>query len=328
MSGPNQLANMLRVDRDGKNFEIIADRQRNNYETTLNSFGNIFTSDNDDDGNRGSRVIWVMEGGHYGYRTPGSARHWGEDTPGPVPKLVGTGNGSPCGVMVYEGSLLPDEYRGAVLEAEAGPRVINYFPIRRHDSAFRTEHKVMLSSDDQWFRPVDVTAAPDGAVFVADWYDGGVGGHAFKDQTTGRIYRVAPKANKPKAIKVDFASPESTIVDGLLSPTVAAQVAARDRLIGLEGADRAKTVATLKFHANALMSADAAVPADVPAGVFAGPLKFRESAGTIFPRMLWVIQAMEGTRRSLPSSSPRTPRSARWQSGCSGATSAGTARSS
>ena len=85
------------------------------------AFGNIFTSDNDDDGNRGSRVIWVMEGGHYGYRTPGSARHWGEDTPGPVPKLVGTGNGSPCGVMVYEGGLLPDEYRGAVLEAEASP---------------------------------------------------------------------------------------------------------------------------------------------------------------------------------------------------------------
>ena len=93
--------------------------------------------------------------------------------------------------MVYEGSLLPKEYQGALLEAEAGPRVINYFPLERHGAAFRTEHKVMLASDDPWFRPVDVTAAPDGSVFVADWYDGGVGGHAFQDQTTGRIYRVA-----------------------------------------------------------------------------------------------------------------------------------------
>ncbi len=104
----DQLANTLRVNRDGTQFEIIADRQRNNYETCLNSFGNIFTSDNDDDGNRGSRVIWVMEGGKYGYRTPGSPRHWGEDVPGNVPKLVGTGNGSPCGVMVYEGDLLAE----------------------------------------------------------------------------------------------------------------------------------------------------------------------------------------------------------------------------
>ncbi len=155
----DQLANTLRVNRDGTQFEIIADRQRNNYETCFNSFGNQFTSDNDDDGNRGSRVIWVMDGGKYGYRTPGSHLHWGEDVPGNVPKLVGTGNGSPCGVMVYEGRLLPEEFQGAVLEAEAGPRVINYFPLNREGAAFRTDHKIMLSSDDNWFRPVDVTAA-------------------------------------------------------------------------------------------------------------------------------------------------------------------------
>ena len=108
----DQLANTLRVNRDGTQFEIICDRQRNNYETSLNSFGNIFTSDNDDDGNRGCRVIWAMDGGHYGYHTPGSPRHWGEEVPGNVPKLVGTGNGSPCGIMVYEGDLLPREYQG------------------------------------------------------------------------------------------------------------------------------------------------------------------------------------------------------------------------
>ena len=39
----DQLANTLRVNRDGTQFEIIADRQRNNYETCLNSFGNHFT---------------------------------------------------------------------------------------------------------------------------------------------------------------------------------------------------------------------------------------------------------------------------------------------
>ena len=46
----DQLANTLRVNRDGTQFEVLADRQRNNYETSLNSFGNAFTSDNDDDG--------------------------------------------------------------------------------------------------------------------------------------------------------------------------------------------------------------------------------------------------------------------------------------
>jgi putative membrane-bound dehydrogenase-like protein len=226
----DQLANTLRCNRDGTQFEIIADRQRNNYETCLNSFGNQFTSDNDDDGHRGSRVIWVMDGGHYGYRTPGSPRHWGEDVPGNVPKLVGTGNGSPCGVMVYEGGLLPKEYFGAVLEAEAGPRVVYAFPLTRKGAAFRTEIKALLASDDPWFRPVDVTAAPDGSLFVADWYDGGVGGHQFRDQTTGRIYRVAPKGAAWKKVPADF-STVAGLIEALKASVVATRDAARRGLV-------------------------------------------------------------------------------------------------
>ena len=98
--------------------------------------------------------------------------------------------------MVYEGELLPAEYRGAVLEVDAGTRQVNFFPITRKGASFRTDYKVFLGSDDPWFRPVDACSAPDGSVFVADWYDAGVGGHAFSDQTTGRIYRVAPKGHK------------------------------------------------------------------------------------------------------------------------------------
>jgi len=227
----DQLANTLRVNRDGTEFEIICDRQRNNYETCLNSFGNIFTSDNDDDGNRGCRVIWAMDGGHYGYKTPGSPRHWGEDVPGNVPKLVGTGNGSPCGIMVYEGELLPPEYRGAVLEVDAGTRQVNLFPLTRKGAAFRTDYKVFLAGDDPWFRPVDTCAAPDGTVFVADWYDAGVGGHAFSDQTTGRIYRVAPKGHKSTKVKPAFGTLDGLIA-ALKSPNIATQDAARRLLIG------------------------------------------------------------------------------------------------
>ncbi len=226
----DQLANTLRVNRDGTQFEVICDRQRNNYETSLNSFGNIFTSDNDDDGNRGCRVIWAMDGGHYGYRTPGSARHWGEDVPGNVPKIVGTGNGSPCSITVYEGSLLPGDYRGGIFEVDAGTRQVNFFPLTRHGAAFRTEAKVFLTSRDAWFRPVDACTAPDGSVFVADWYDAGVGGHAFSDQTTGRIFRVAPKGHKCEKPHADFGT-QAGLIAALKSPNIATQDAARRGLI-------------------------------------------------------------------------------------------------
>ncbi len=244
----DQLANTLRVNRDGTQFEIICDRQRNNYETSVNAFGNIFTSDNDDDGNRGCRVIWAMDGGHYGYRTPGSPRHWGEEVPGNVPKLVGTGNGSPCGIMVYEGELLPPEYRGAVLEVDAGTRQVNFFPLTRKGASFRTQYKVFLAGSDPWFRPVDACAGPDGSVFVADWYDAGVGGHAFSDQTTGRIYRVAPAGHKSQKIRPDFAS-SAGLIAALKSPNIATQDAARRGLIarGKEG-NAPPDVATVAVH--------------------------------------------------------------------------------
>jgi putative membrane-bound dehydrogenase-like protein len=243
----DQLANTLRVNRDGTQFEILADRQRNNYETCLSSFGAAFTSDNDDDGRQGCRVIWIMDGGKYGYRTPGSPRHWGEEVPGNVPKLVGTGNGSPCGIMLYEGSLLPEPFRNALMEADAGTRQINLFPLTRQGAAYRTEAKVFLRSADPWFRPVDATAAPDGAVFVADWYDAGVGGHAFRDQTTGRIYRVTPKGATPKAPTYDFGT-TAGLIAALGSPAVATRDAA---FRGLSERLKAEADATVRDEARA-----------------------------------------------------------------------------
>jgi putative membrane-bound dehydrogenase-like protein len=268
----DQLATTLRVNRDGTQFEVICDRQRNNYETCLNSFGNIFTSDNDDDGNRGCRVIWAMDGGRYGYHTPGSPRHWGEDVPGNVPKLVGTGNGSPSGIMVYEGSLLPEEYRGGVFEVDAGTRQVNFFPLTRKGASFRTEYKVLLSSDDPWFRPIDACAAPDGSVFVADWYDAGVGGHAFSDQTTGRIYRVAPKGYKGQVAKPDFGTIDGLIA-ALKAPNIATQDAARRGLIA-RGEEAVPALRRLVHEGTAVEAARAAwVGASLPASAMLEPLE-------------------------------------------------------
>ena len=104
----------------------------------------------------------------------------------------------------------------------------------RRGAAFRTQYKVFLKGDDPWFRPVDACTAPDGSVFVADWYDAGVGGHAFSDQTTGRIYRVAPRGHRSPKVEFTFASIGDSI-EALKSPNIATQDAARRRLIDLIG---------------------------------------------------------------------------------------------
>jgi hypothetical protein len=78
---------------------------------------------------------------------------------------------------------------------------------------------VLLGARDKWFRPSDVCVAPDGSLFVADWYDPGVGGHAMGDLDRGRIYRLAPPSalNSYQVTKPDL-STSAGAVKALANP--------------------------------------------------------------------------------------------------------------
>jgi putative membrane-bound dehydrogenase-like protein len=186
-----------RCDMDGNNVELIAHNFRNNYECCVNSFGEIWLSDNDDDGNQQTRICFVMPGGNYGYhpRGPGQS-HWHEEQPGIVHKALRTGFGSPTGICFYEGTLLPKKYYGQLLHTDAGPRELRCFHIKPKGAGYELEKENLVTSTDNWFRLADVCVAPEGSVFIADWYDPGVGGHGMGDWKMGRIYRVTPKGHK------------------------------------------------------------------------------------------------------------------------------------
>ncbi|MEZ6141732.1 MAG: c-type cytochrome [Zavarzinella sp.] len=192
-----QAATVWRCDIEGNNLELIAHNFRNNYECCVNSFGDVWLSDNDDDGNQQTRICQVMPGGNYGYwpRNRGD-HHWHENMPGVVHKTMRTGFGSPTGICFYEGKLLPSKYFGQLLHTDAGPRELRCFHIKVAGAGFTLEKEVLVTSTDNWFRLSDVCVAPDGSILMADWYDPGVGGHGMGDWTRGRIYRLTPKGHK------------------------------------------------------------------------------------------------------------------------------------
>ncbi|MEE8468036.1 MAG: PVC-type heme-binding CxxCH protein, partial [Planctomycetota bacterium] len=212
---------LLRVRPDGTGLRVVAHNFRNQYEVALDSFGNLYTADNDDDGNRSCRTTWVAEGGNYGYfsadgsrswqadRRPGqetTLAHWHADDPGVMPPGTINGAGGPTGVCVYESEFTDGElalFDGCVLNCDAGAGMVYaHFPARRGAGLY-LERSVFLGRGAEsgrepgdgrahWFRPSDVVVAPDGSVLVADWYDPGVGGHAMGDREAyGRILRVA-----------------------------------------------------------------------------------------------------------------------------------------
>lgn len=224
----------FRCNLDGSEFETLGHNFRNNYEATVDSFGTVWQSDNDDDGNRGVRINYVMEFGNYGYRSEidGSGwkskrtnieteiplRHWHLNDPGVVPNFVQTGAGSPTGITLYEGDLLPEVFRNQVIHCDAGPNVVRAYPATRVGAGYKGEIvNILQGARDRWFRPADVAVAPDGSLFVTDWYDPGVGGHGQRDLERGRIFRVAPPGHKYSTPTFDFSTAEGA-ADALKNP--------------------------------------------------------------------------------------------------------------
>jgi putative membrane-bound dehydrogenase-like protein len=225
---------VLRCDPNGKNFEVLGHNFRNNYEPCIDSYGNIFQSDNDDDGNASCRVNFVMYYGNYGYLdelTKASwstnrvgleetipERHWHQNDPGVVPNMLITGAGSPSGMTFYEGNLL-SSFNNMPIHAEPYYNVVRAYDATKNGAGYSAKIRDILKSDDQWFRPVDVATAPDGSLMVADWYDPILGGGAAGDASRGRIYRVAPKADQYVIDQIDFNSIEGSIA-ALKSPNI------------------------------------------------------------------------------------------------------------
>jgi putative membrane-bound dehydrogenase-like protein len=252
---PYRMGMVFRCNLDGSEVETLAWNFRNNYEVAVDSFGTLWQSDNDDDGNRGVRINYVMEFGNYGYADEMTGEGWStawnkakakgapEDTkvfyewhqydPGVVPNLLHTGAGSPTGIIFYEGNLLPESWRNRVIHCDALPRVVRAYPTQPDGAGYHAEIQDMLTTPDQWFRPVDVCAAPDGSLYVADWNDSGVGGHYMADQNlatmTGRIYRIVPKGVHPVAPELKL-NDAAGCIEALQSPNLSTRYLAWTKL--------------------------------------------------------------------------------------------------
>ncbi|NND33239.1 MAG: dehydrogenase, partial [Saprospiraceae bacterium] len=245
---PYRQGMAFRCNIDGSDLEVLGYNFRNIYELCVDSYGNIFQSDNDDDGNKGVRINHIVEYGNYGYQDQITGagwrerrvgmhdeipmRHWHVNDPGVIPNMLMTGAGSPAGITFYEGSTLPPAFHNQVIHAEPGHQVVRAYLIEKDKAGYKASIKNLVRSKDKWFRPSDVCVAPDGSLFIADWHDAVVGGNGMDDRNRGRIYRVTTRGSTSsyEIPPFNLDSPEQAIT-ALLSPNQATRYLAHMTLM-------------------------------------------------------------------------------------------------
>jgi putative heme-binding domain-containing protein len=109
---------IVRVDKDGKNCELVASGQRNTYDIAFNADGELFGWDSDMEWDWGMpwyrpiRVFHATSGADHGFRE-GSAK-WPEYYADSLPATVTIGIGCPVGTIFGYGAKFPAKYQKAL----------------------------------------------------------------------------------------------------------------------------------------------------------------------------------------------------------------------
>jgi putative heme-binding domain-containing protein len=116
--------------------------------------------------------------------------------------LQGLNPGSPkdCGLEVVSGRHFPESWQGNLITNDfRGHRVCRYVVAPDGSGYSSREQPELIKTNHGAFRPIDVKMGPDGALYIADWYNPIIqhGEVDFRDprrdQTHGRIWRVTAK---------------------------------------------------------------------------------------------------------------------------------------
>lgn len=155
-----------------------------------------------------------------------------------------------AGMVFYAATNFPPEYRGNTYVGNVMTCRINRDTLEEHGSSrLAREAPDFLSSDDPWFRPVDLQLGPDGAIYVADFYNRIIGhyevplDHPGRDRERGRIWRILYRGDHatPPAPPVPTPRPSGSrevrdLVNALADPNLTVRMLAMNQLVDRIGA--------------------------------------------------------------------------------------------
>ena len=123
-------------------------------------------------------------------------------SPGHPRRIEGLNPGSPkhCGLEILSGRHLPEDWRGNMITNDFRAHRVCRFVVSEDRAGFASQQaEELIKSSHVAFRPIDVKMGPDGAIYIADWYNPIIqhGEVDFRDERRdhvhGRIWRVTAK---------------------------------------------------------------------------------------------------------------------------------------
>lgn len=188
-----QSGNTFRFRPDGSRIELYTQGQVNPFGMSIDNYGDIYTADC-----HTKPVTLLLPGGCYdSFGRP-------HDGLGYVPNVMEHLHGSTAIAALALGQHLsfPKEYADSTFDGNVMTSRINRNSLKRIGSTVKAvEQPDFMSSTDPWFRPVDLVAGPDGALYVADFYNRIIGHyevdllHPGRDRFRGRVWRISHKAS-------------------------------------------------------------------------------------------------------------------------------------
>ncbi len=188
--------NVFRFRPDGSRVEKYTSGQVNPFGLCWDRYGNLYSADC-----HSSPIYQLIRGACY----PSFGKP--HDGLGFAPVMCQHTHGSTgiCGIVYIDGGVWGPEWDDHTFVGNVVTSKVNHDHITFTGSTPKAnERPDLLSSDDPWFRPVDLQLGPDNALYIADFYNKIIGHyevpleHPGRDKERGRIWRVVKTSGTSK----------------------------------------------------------------------------------------------------------------------------------
>jgi putative heme-binding domain-containing protein len=220
--------NTFRFRIDGSRVEKTTDGRINPFGSDYDEMGYHYSADC-----HTLPIYQLIWGGNYS--------QWGKKEPnmGFAPTMMDYGLNSTAlsGLVYYTDNQFPKEYQNSFYSGDVVTCRISRNTMEFQGSTPKaTRQEDFLVSKDPWFRPVDIKIGPDGAMYVADFYNRIIGhyevplDHPGRDRVSGRIWKITYKGQQREVMDWSKAT-EEELIQGMGHEVLQMRMMATDELV-------------------------------------------------------------------------------------------------